>query len=855
MKRIFSGSNESDQPERKLKANLNQMNEVYVTSKGILGDNLKFTIKKREEQKERVVFKLDLLTNQDSELAPYKGKEFKVIMKGNGLYEEIKEGSIVKVLGTFTKEGLECNLDKYGEDIYNGYIILDPDKYINATTLSYCFDCILRAFINMAFPTAESKVRFPLKLGTMVHNLFDHCIANRKHLENVNEEHVDRSIKENYLDLYAAAVNDAKSENMDEEMKKTIEKTKMELMHYLDNIKKMVKENVIGKKPLEGNEYMITNLIATEQKFFSRRFGIIGQIDVIVEVEKQGSSDKSITYIELKSGRDSDQPAHLVQCGIYRLLLHELGCLVNEKGFLVYLKTLKIKTVSLTKADYNEIIKYRNSLVFLQTQLSKGKFDFKQPTRAMCRFCSCKDYYKIYSKFEKTDIEDLFDLDKEELTTTDKYFKEWNDYIALQQYKAEKNIANSSRKEIGVSEEKNLEIESIKKEDRKVILVMKKAGEIDAGINKGSYVDISCSDNPLITLGNGSLTSKNVSFNNGIITTISISLSELGVLGIIEDKFTITDLKAKKWSVRCNPQSSATYGIMRWALTTFCNKEELKRQRELIIDVKQPSKTKLNLTVSQITKKYSSTISSLNSAQVHAILKAINCSEYQLVLGVNNSGKSCTIAALLEILALEGHTVLYMANTDTRIDKTLTKLIERKVKFHHISSNKDYVGREMREYIGKYLPINNPGSKEYFEAAMNIKIIAATSYNLTKDIIRLRNFDYCVIDNASQMIEPICLGGVVLGKKFVMFASTDKEIDLVLDTSKEKKVHSLFIRLAEAYPENMAKLCKQYSMNSKIMEFINCAVYGGLMEQGLKELENLQLSIPKKRETYCSFSS
>ena len=97
-----------------------------------------------------------------------------------------------------------------------------------------------------------------------------------------------------------------------------------------------------------------------------------------------------------------------------------------------------------------------------------------------------------------------------------------------------------------MSEEKNLEIESIKNEDGKVILVMKKAGEIDAGINKGSYVDISCSDNPLITLGNGSLTSKNVSFNNGIITTISISLSQLSVPGIIGDKFTITDPKAKK---------------------------------------------------------------------------------------------------------------------------------------------------------------------------------------------------------------------------------------------------------------------------------------------------------------------
>ena len=110
----------------------------------------------------------------------------------------------------------------------------------------------------------------------------------------------------------------------------------------------------------------------------------------------------------------------------------------------------------------------------------------------------------------------------------------------------------------------------------------------------------------------------------------------------------------------------------------------------IIIDLRQPSGAKLNRTKGQIKEKYPSTTSSLISEQVDAIVEAINCSEYQLVLGVNNSGKSCTIAALLEILALEGYTVLYMANTDTRIDKTLIKLIKRKVKFHHISSNKHY---------------------------------------------------------------------------------------------------------------------------------------------------------------------
>eukprot|EP00826_Nyctotherus_ovalis_P034293 TRINITY_DN2833_c0_g1_i1.p1 TRINITY_DN2833_c0_g1~~TRINITY_DN2833_c0_g1_i1.p1 ORF type:complete len:379 (+),score=69.28 TRINITY_DN2833_c0_g1_i1:306-1442(+) len=377
---------------------------------------------------------------------------------------------------------------------------------------------------------------------------------------------------------------------------------------------------------------------------------------------------------------------------------------------------------------------------------------------------------------------------------------------------------------------------------------------MNVGMNKGSYVDIACSNEPLVTLGNGSLMSKETSVDEGsVVTSISVCVSDMNTLEIIEEKFTIEHLKTKSWSVRCNPQSNTLYAIMRWALTTFCKKDQYARQRQLLIDLQPPSKPRLILTLPQILIHYSHVINSLSPAQIHAVAKAINCTDYQLILGVYSSGKSTTISVLLEILALKGYTALYMANTDARLDKTLEKLVARKVRFHHVASSREYVKKEVRKYMESYLPLERAGSREYLEAALSVNIVATTAYSLTKDVIRLREFDFCIIDNASQLPEPICLGGIVLSKRFIMFDNGDKQVSSAVNASKGE-VQSLYSRLAKAHPTNVPRLCNQYVMNNGIMNFINCAVYGGLMQQGVDKQRSAALAIPRREETYVYLS-
>ena len=77
---------------------------------------------------------------------------------------------------------------------------------------------------------------------------------------------------EDKLAIYKMQANTAskKKENALAELKKTEEEVRVDLKEYMEQLKKIVCNHLIKKIPLEGTDYVISDIIAIEHKMFSK---------------------------------------------------------------------------------------------------------------------------------------------------------------------------------------------------------------------------------------------------------------------------------------------------------------------------------------------------------------------------------------------------------------------------------------------------------------------------------------------------------------------------------------------------------------------------------------------------------
>ncbi|MDR3549294.1 MAG: AAA domain-containing protein [Candidatus Pacebacteria bacterium] len=908
MKRPLSGNSEVEQPERKKECAQNQADEMgkengngveKITIMGqpqeqtldkdshidlvvksdlksgtrpaISGDRLRFLVTCKGVVEGRLVFKLKLQQIEAQDSRENNGvfdkqREFTVSTKYKWQYEEILEGDLVKVLGNFNPETYECNMDEYQDDIYNGYMILEPDIYLTATLIAATVECPRRGFFELAFPKAEPRIFYPLLLGTMVHEMFDQCLVHQDDLSNLDNEIIEACLAEHFLEVHLAGKDE--------------EEVRLDLKDYMTQLRKIVQENMVEKKPLEGTDYSVLDIVAIEQKMFSRRFAIKGQTDATVEVQRKSTGEKRIAAIELKSGEDRGQIAHTLQASLYALLLHDLGCAVSDEQFLVYIKFARVKAVKITKTDYTDIIQKRNKLVRMQQQIYRGQLTTPKMCKSSmaCKFCPHAQFCYLYCKSygEVSDIEDLPSLEqlgpvmeiKDSITpSVVDYFKKWNYLITLEQNTSERRNGSpgsaagiveysSKRKyaEAEVTEESRMQPTEIRRAGRELLLTLRKSGDLDLDASVGTFVDIFCSDTPLFTLGRGRIIARETALDESKqrCSLVSLSITDTTMVDIHCKRMALEELKNKMWSIRCSTQSNVVYAFMRWAILGLCTNLAHQQLRELIIDLRKPAIPRLTYTLEKVAQTYGPAIKGLNPEQVHAVLKALNCEEYQLVMGVHGSGKSTTIAALLEILSGEGAKVFVTANSHTSLDNTLHKLVARGVQFLRVAPNKEVVHPNIQPYLTTYVQAQHESTKAYLESISKVCIFAATPFGLTTDLLRSMTFDYCIIEESSQMLEPVCLGPLLCCKKFVLFGDGGQHNPMVGNAVARLGGlgTSLFDRLARANPEHVTKMCKQYVMNAGIMSLMNEVVYAGIMECGQPRTRLNRLALPNRKITY-----
>lgn len=117
---------------------------------------------------------------------------------------------------------------------------------------------------------------------------------------------------------------------------------------------------------------------------------------------------------------------------------------------------------------------------------------------------------------------------------------------------------------------------------------------------------------------------------------------------------------------------------------------------------------------------------------------------------------------------------------------------------------------------------------------------------VNSSLFRNRTFDYCIVDEASQVTLPVCLGPLACASKFVLVGDHYQLPPLVRNNEAKRLGYdvSLFEHLSERHPHAIVSLRHQYRMNAEIMLLANELVYGGRLRCGTDAVARSRLVLP-----------
>ena len=224
-------------------------------------------------------------------------------------------------------------------------------------------------------------------------------------------------------------------------------------------------------------------------------------------------------------------------------------------------------------------------------------------------------------------------------------------------------------------------------------------------------------------------------------------------------------------------------------------------------------------------------IENVDRSQSEAIYKAIEAQDYCLIQGPAGTGKTYTIAKLIDELRKNKAKILLTAFTNTAVDNLILTYLSTTV----FSDNSDIITRlGVEEAVNsQVIPMMMKNRKLSYQDLLKVPIIASTTSTISRSIYDDLTFDIVIVDEATQMAEPYLLSAITKGKKFILVGD-DKQLPPLVQSYQAQNRGlgiSLFERLKKKYPESSILLRYQYRMNRELMEYSNQKYYDGKVQE------------------------
>lgn len=262
--------------------------------------------------------------------------------------------------------------------------------------------------------------------------------------------------------------------------------------------------------------------------------------------------------------------------------------------------------------------------------------------------------------------------------------------------------------------------------------------------------------------------------------------------------------------------------------------------RRLIVENVAPT---FKPTASAYTLADTASQASLNVDQKAAIEKVMIAKDYALVLGMPGTGKTTTIAHIIRALVAQGKSVLLTSYTHTAVDNILLKLRNDGVGIFRLGAVAK-IHPEIQEFAdlaGK--PIK---TMEDLKRCYTQPIVATTCLGINHPIFNQRVFDYCIVDEASQITLPVCIGPIRMARTFILVGDHYQLPPLVQNKEAQEGGLdiSLFKTLSDNHPSSVVNLEHQYRMCEEIMTLSNTLIYDGRLKCGTPAVATRSIVIP-----------
>jgi DNA replication ATP-dependent helicase Dna2 len=231
-----------------------------------------------------------------------------------------------------------------------------------------------------------------------------------------------------------------------------------------------------------------------------------------------------------------------------------------------------------------------------------------------------------------------------------------------------------------------------------------------------------------------------------------------------------------------------------------------------------------------------SELEELDQSQQEAIQLALNAKDYCLIQGPAGTGKTYTIAKIVEFLRNKGQKILLAAYTNTAVDNMIKEYLKNsKIP----NSRKEIVRLGVEQAIDQELAdLLLQNLKLNYNDLKNSPIVATTTITVSRAIYDDLYFDTVIIDEASQMVEPYILSAITKGERFILVGDDKQLPPLVISSRAENLGYntSLFERLRKLHPEASTLLRYQYRMHDNLMNFSNCRFYDKQVQAASPEI-------------------
>lgn len=713
-------------------------------------------------------------------------------------------------------------------------IIIHPDHLFDVTAVSECFkDFGAEPFLYLLSKFKPSEATTPLMIGNLVNFMLDELISE----PNVTfGQLLQNMFHTNPLGF--AMLDDHDVKDVINKLKEHFKNLQFAVLHEFKRFD-IKRENIF-----------------LEPSFYSRDYGIQGRLDLLHQKENKQIYD----IIELKSGKTFKpnvygiNASHYIQTLLYDLMIKSaFNTKTKSSNYILYSKEENpLRFAPPVRAQQYEAMKLRNDLLAIEQKLKTVSVD-----NSILTYIKPENFQKLKG-FNSNDIINFQNIYSTLNEIEKSYFNNYTAFIAREQSMA-KTGEHGVNKSNGTAA---LWLES--KEEKKERFSLLSNLEI--------VENLSNSEDPYITFKRTDSNDILVNFRIGDIGVLYPTLENTHrpVLKNQIFKCTVTSLNSEKVEIKLRSkqnnqllfnkyklwnieQDSLDSGFNAMYKNLFGWAAAPSEYRNLILGRRKPT-----FKVKDNKYNFDTTLTENQSNLLKEILKT---NDYFLLWGPPGTGKT---SLMLKNLVKHLHeqtneNILLLAYTNRAVDEICEAILSIDDTYinnylrlgSRLSTDVRFASNLLDQVIKK-----TQSRQEILDLLAKKRIFISTvSSILTKpELFYLKTFDTVIIDEASQILEPMLIGFLAKFKRFILIGDHKQLPAVVVQDGESSKIKdenlqnigftntriSLFERLfmqvrKNNWSEAYGILNEQGRMHESLMTFINENFY----ENKLQLLPNL----------------